>query len=686
MDKQKKYSLRKIAGIGLTSCVVGVSVMCMQVQADESSDKAATTITTAAENNEATNIVESATVQANETTEVADIAKNTTDKLEEVEDIVNTEEKSAAQPSEIEEAPVSTEDIATQTADNKVVSTSTDKTEESQNDNDSSTFDEHSGIGISDEFHSWYISKYDENKGTVGTLNVKLTVDGKEYDHFKLKGYEGEVVTADLINQTIKKLGRTATGIPDGYQFEQDNNQSYTLHEAQSQDITFNLVRTNPSHEKVEFKFISKIYTGIGEGFVGIYNYYSVWAEKGSVITDGEIRDAFWKTVNMMPFRNNQPLKHWNFLGFSPEHDDFNGVPYYAEKDAYAVMPLIIGWDELDEIQLKNSENRSDEENARFLTVNILKDQQLLKSTRISGYVGDTVQPSDIAKTLNDFKLPEGYKFAEENNVSYELTRTFANKQNLSFNIVPIQKNAENGEFTITIKDKSGKVYGQKTIQAAEGTALSTFEINNIAMQLKEGATFPTGTDIDPYDLFAGKPYYYVGKDTGYDYILDVVSESTIDEPTEPNIDTPEVDDNGNDNQSTDMSKGDDNGKGKTTHNSTNNNGESNQTGNTSNENGQTNTGGATNTQTGENSIVTNQAGNTKPSTTQNSNNNSNGQKSSKSDNSQAQTAGLSRLAARKAKEDLPKAGMKENSLALLGFALFSLTGGVSAKRVFRKK
>ena len=89
-----------------------------------------------------------------------------------------------------------------------------------------------------------------------------------------------------------------------------------------------------------------------------------------------------------------------------------------------------------------------------------------------------------------------------------------------------------------------------------------------------------------------------------------------------------------------------------------------------------------TNNQTGENGTATNQKGNT----SQNSNNNDKGQKPSKSDNSQFETTGLSRLAARKAKEDLPKAGMKENSLALLGFALFALTGGVSAKRVFRKK
>lgn len=707
MDKQKKYSLRKIAGIGLTSCVVGISVMNMPVQAEEGTDAATTAVSETVENAEATSPSESSneTVAANNEATANEASNTAAEQPAVEEEAANPVEEAAKQPAAEEEATSPAEEAASQLSETEEVAPAVENIDAQPsngeaaeaNDKSNQLDSNNNDVIYGDGYNTWYISQYDKNKGELGRLKVNLTVDGKPYDYFNLVGYEGEVVTADLINQTIKKLGRTATGIPDGYQFEQDNNQSYTLHEAKSQDITFNLVRTNPSHEKVEFKFISKIYTGRGEEFVGIYNYYSVWAEKGSVITDGEIRDAFWKTVNMMPFRNNQPLKHWNFSGFSPEHDDFNGVPYYAGKDAYAVMPLIIGWDELEEIQLKNSENRSDEENARFLTVNILKDQQLLKSTRISGYVGDAVQPSDIAKALNDFKLPEGYKFAEENNVSYELTGTFANKQNLSFNIVPIQKNAENGEFTITIKDKSGKVYGQKTIQAAEGTALSTFEINNIAMQLKEGATFPTGTDIDPYDLFAGKPYYYVGKDTGYDYILNSVSKESNNTPSTDNKDPENNQNNTNSNGTTQPGNtSNDNGQTNTggnannqTGNTNNDNGQTNtggntnnQTGNTNNDNGQTNTGGDTNNQTGENGTATNQEGNT----SQNSNNNDKGQKPSKSGNSQSETAGLSRLAARKAKEDLPKAGMKENSLALLGFALFALTGGVSAKRVFRKK
>ena len=690
MDKQKKYSLRKIAGIGLTSCVVGISVMNMPVQAEEGTDAATTAVSETVENTEATSPSESAdeTVAANNEATANEASTTAAEQPAAEEEATSPAEEAASQPSETEEVAPESQNKEAQPSNGEAAEANDKSNQLDSNNND---------VIYGDGYNTRYISHYDENKGELGRLKVNLTVDGKPYDYFNLVGYEGEVVTPDLINQTIKKLGRTATGIPDGYQFEQDNNQSYTLHEAQSQDITFNLVRTNPSHEKVEFKFISKIYTDSGNEFVGIYNYYSVWAEKGSVITDDEIGGAFWETVNMMPFRNKQPLKHWNVAGFSPEHDDFNRVPYYAGKDAYAVMPLIIGWDELSEIKLKNSENRSDWENARFLTVNILKDQQLLKSTTISGYVGDTVQPSDIAKALNDFKLPEGYKFAEENNASYELTGTFANKQNLSFNIVPIQKNAENGEFTITIKDKSGKVYGQKTIQAAEGTALSTFEINNIAMQLKEAATFPTGTDIDPYDLFAGKPYYYVGKDAGYDYILNSASEESNNTPSTDNKD-PENNQNNSNGSGTTQTDNTNNGNGQTntggeknnqTGNTNNDNGQTNtggdtnnQTGNTNNENGQTNTGGNTNNQTGENGTATNQKGNT----SQNSNNNDKGQKPSKSDNSQSETAGLSRLAARQAKEDLPKAGMKENSLALLGFALFALTGGVSAKRVFRKK
>ncbi|MCJ0570010.1 hypothetical protein MMJ54_10285, partial [Enterococcus cecorum] len=408
--------------------------------------------------------------------------------------------------------------------------------------------------------------------------------------------------------------------------------------------------------------------------------------------------------------------------------------------------------------------------------VNIYKDKQLLRSIRISGYLGDTAQPDDIAKALNDLKMPEGYTFKEANNTAYQVTGTFNDRQTLTYNIVPVHPSTEKGEFTITIKDKNGKVYGQKTITEPKGTAITTFEINNIAMELKDAATFPAGTDIQPYDLFAGKPYYYVGKDTGYDYILNAVSEDN-NTPSTDNKDPENNQNNTNSNGTTQPGNtSNDNGQTNTggntnnqTGNTNNNNGQTNtggntnnqtgntnndngqtntgddinnqagntnndngqtntggdtnnqagntnndngqtntggdtnnqagntnndngqtntggntnnQAGNTNNDNGQTNTGGDTNNQAGENGTATNQTGNT----SQNSNNNDKGQKPSKSGNSQSETAGLSRLAARKAKEDLPKAGMKENSLALLGFALFALTGGVSAKRVFRKK
>lgn len=55
-------------------------------------------------------------------------------------------------------------------------------------------------------------------------------------------------------------------------------------------------------------------------------------------------------------------------------------------------------------------------------------------------------------------------------------------------------------------------------------------------------------------------------------------------------------------------------------------------------------------------------------------------------DNALQETTGLSRVAARKAKENLPKAGFKENSVALFGFALFAITGGLSVKRSFRNE
>ena len=55
-------------------------------------------------------------------------------------------------------------------------------------------------------------------------------------------------------------------------------------------------------------------------------------------------------------------------------------------------------------------------------------------------------------------------------------------------------------------------------------------------------------------------------------------------------------------------------------------------------------------------------------------------------DNVLQETTGLSRVAARKAKENLPKAGFKENGVALFGFALFAITGGLSVKRSFRNE
>ena len=686
MDKQKKYSLRKIAGIGLTSCVVGISVMNMPVQAEEGTDAATTAVSETVENAEATSPSESedTTVTANNEA-TANEASTTTEQPAAEEEATSPAEEAASQPSETEEVAPESQNKDAQPSNSETAEANDKSNQLESNNND---------IIYGDGYHTWYISQYDKNKGELGRLKVNLTVDGKPYEYFNLVGYEGEVVTPELINETIDKLGGTESVIPNGYQFEHENNQTYTIHEGQSKDISLNLVRTNPSHEKVEYKFISKIYTGYNNEYVGVYNFVTTWPEKGSFITGNEIDDDI-RYNYLGPFKNKTMIAGWSSMGWGPE-DDGEGV--YAGNDAYYVFPLSVFQNSLQEINLSKSDNPNDWENARYLTVNIYKDKQLLRSIRISGYLGDTAQPDDIAKALNDLKMPEGYTFKEANNTAYQLTGTFKDHQTLTYNIVPLHPSSGNGEFTITIKDKNGKVYAQKTINEPKGTAITTFEINNIAMELKDAATFPAGTDIQPYDLFAGKPYYYVGKDAGYTYILDAVSGESNNNTSSTDNKDPENNQSNTNGSGTTQTDNTSNGKGQTntsgdTNNQTGNtnseNGQNNtngngttQTGNTNNGKGQTNTGSDTNNQTGENGTATNQKGNT----SQNSNNNDKGQKPSKSDNSQSETAGLSRLAARKAKEDLPKAGMKENSLALLGFALFALTGGVSAKRVFRKK
>ena len=808
MDKQKKYSLRKIAGIGLTSCVVGISVMNMPVQAEEGTDAATTAVSETVENAEATSPSESSdeTVAANNEA-TANEASNTAAEQPAVE------EKTASQPSETTTvgAVTTSENTEAQPTNNEAKALSSENNVAQPTNEDTELI---SDGGMS----TWYISEKD--KYSKSHLNVRLTVDGKFYRTFWIIGSNGDIVTPNQIKQAA-----ISDGIPKGYQLE-NNNKYYTLND-RLQETTLNLVRTNPNHEKVEVKFTLTTTQIVGDRkWDDTYNYKNFWIEKGKYIADEDINKIASEMTKNLP-------KYW-VKDFKTSYEG------YAEEGTNISIPIIKTIEGLEETMgvhtsmpedhlgtdYNNYDNNSEEkinenyhwitENSRYAFVNTFKDNQVIKSTIIHGFAGDTIDPSHIAKTLSFVKLPEGYKFAEENKTSYELTGTDENRQEFTFHIVPVHPSTEIGEFTITIKDKNGKVYGQKKIQKNKGTALTIFEINNIAMGLKEAANFPTGTDIDPYDLFAGKPYYYVGKDAGYDYILNTTNEIIVDgfstsasndndtdntqtgenstgtntnqegntttkptdnsseeyigsntnqegntttkptdnsneeyigsnmvgEPSEEDLKDPHyikieiVDENnvphilggfkralGNtftkqdiregmsnqfysfDDHSIDLGNDDAGnydlvynqeayvfGKDRVIsirlvrkQNNTNGNG-TNQTGNTSNENGQTNTGGATNTQTGENSIVTNQAGNTKPSTTQNSNNNSNGQKSSKSDNSQAQTAGLSRLAARKSKEGLPKAGMKENSLALLGFALFALTGGVSAKRVFRKK
>lgn len=783
MDKQKKYSLRKIAGIGLTSCVVGVSVISMQVQAEDGTDAATTAVTETIENAEATKTAENAAVPLDANTEVTAEEATTTEQLA-------AEEKTASQPSETTTVGTVTtsENTEAQPTNNEAKATSSENNIAQPTNKDTELISGNGGM-------SWYISEKD--KYSKSQLNVSLTVDGKLYRTFWIIGSNGDIITPNQIKQAA-----ISDGIPKGYQLE-NNNKYYTLND-RLQETTLNLVRTNPNHEKVEVKFTLTTTQIVGDRkWDDTYNYKNFWIEKGKYIAYEDINKIASEMTKNLP-------KYWV--------EDFKtSYEGYAEEGTNISIPIIKTIEGLEETMgvhtsmpedhlgtdYNNYDNNSEEkinenshwitENSRYAFVNTFKGNQVIKSTIINGFAGDTIDPSHIAKTLSFVKLPEGYKFAEENKTSYELTGTDENRQEFTFHIVPVHPSTEKGEFTITIKDKNGKVYGQKKIQKNKGTALTIFEINNIAMGLKEAANFPTGTDIDPYDLFAGKPYYYVGKDAGYDYILNTTNEIIVDgfstsasndndtdntqtgensagtntnqegntttkptdnsneeyigsnmigEPSEEDLKDPhyikiEIVDENNvphilggfkralgttftkqdiregmsnqfysfDDHSIDLGNDDAGnydlvynqeayvfGKDRVIsirlvrkQNNTNGNG-TNQTGNTSNENGQTNTGGATNTQTGENSIVTNQAGNTKPSTTQNSNNNSNGQKSSKSDNSQAQTAGLSRLSARKAKEDLPKAGMKENSLALLGFALFALTGGVSAKRVFRKK
>lgn len=811
MDKQKKYSLRKIAGIGLTSCVVGISVMNMPVQAEEGTDAATTVVSETVENTEATNPSESAdeTVAANNEASANEASTTAAEQPAAEEEATSPSEEAASQPSETEEAAQPSNNEAT--TNNTAQPTNKDK----------ELISDKGGLSV------WYVSEKD--KYSKSELGVHLTVDGKYYRDFWIMGSSGDIITPNQIQQAT-----ISDGIPKGYQLE-NNNKYYTLNDG-LQDTTLNLVRTNPNHEKVEVKFTLTTSQIVGDRkWDDPYNYKSFWIEKGKYITWEDIKKITSEMTKNLP-------KYWV--------EDFN-APHegYAEEGTNISIPIIKGIEDFEETMGVhtstaedhlgpdynnyniNSEEKIREndnwivENERYALVNTFKGNQAIKSTIIKGFAGDTIEPSHIAKALSFVDLPEGYKFAEDNKTSYEMTGTYDNRQEFTFHIVPVHPSTEKGEFTITIKDKNGKVYGQKTVQEPKGTALTIFEINNIAMELKDAATFPAGTDIDPFDLFSGKPYYYVGKDAGYDYILNATKEIAIDgfsnsasdDNNTPSTDNKDPENNQNNTNSNGTTQpgntSNDNGQTNTGGDTNNQDGENNsntnqegntttkptdnsdkaytpiniggepseedlkdphfikleildennvphilggfkralgttftkqdiresmlgeyytfgvheidlahddagdydlvynqeayvigkdrvisirlvkkqnntngngttQTGNTNNGKGQTNTGGDTNNQTGENGTATNQTGNT----SQNSNNNDKGQKPSKSGNSQSETAGLSRLAARKAKEDLPKAGMKENSLALLGFALFALTGGVSAKRVFRKK
>ena len=811
MDKQKKYSLRKIAGIGLTSCVVGISVMNMPVQAEEGTDAATTVVSETVENTEATNPSESAdeTVAANNEASANEASTTAAEQPAAEEEATSPSEEAASQPSETEEAAQPSNNEAT--TNNTAQPTNKDK----------ELISDKGGLSV------WYVSEKD--KYSKSELGVHLTVDGKYYRDFWIMGSSGDIITPNQIQQAT-----ISDGIPKGYQLE-NNNKYYTLNDG-LQDTTLNLVRTNPNHEKVEVKFTLTTSQIVGDRkWDDPYNYKSFWIEKGKYITWEDIKKITSEMTKNLP-------KYWV--------EDFN-APHegYAEEGTNISIPIIKGIEDFEETMGVhtstaedhlgpdynnyniNSEEKIREndnwivENERYALVNTFKGNQAIKSTIIKGFAGDTIEPSHIAKALSFVDLPEGYKFAEDNKTSYEMTGTYDNRQEFTFHIVPVHPSTEKGEFTITIKDKNGKVYGQKTVQEHKGTAITIFEINNIAMELKDAATFPAGTDIDPFDLFSGKPYYYVGKDAGYDYILNATKEIAIDgfsnsasdDNNTPSTDNKDPENNQNNTNSNGTTQpgntSNDNGQTNTGGDTNNQDGENNsntnqegntttkptdnsdkaytpiniggepseedlkdphfikleildennvphilggfkralgttftkqdiresmlgeyytfgvheidlahddagdydlvynqeayvigkdrvisirlvkkqnntngngttQTGNTNNGKGQTNTGGDTNNQTGENGTATNQTGNT----SQNSNNNDKGQKPSKSGNSQSETAGLSRLAARKAKEDLPKAGMKENSLALLGFALFALTGGVSAKRVFRKK
>ena len=208
MDKQKKYSLRKIAGIGLTSCVVGISVMNMPVQAEEGTDAATTAVSETVENTEATSPSENADVPLDANNEAtANEASTTAAEQPAVEEeATSPTEEAASQPSETEEVAPESQNKDAQPSNSEAT---TNNTAQPAN-KDTELISGNGGISV------WYVSEKD--KYSKSELGVQLTVDGKYYRNFWIKGSNGDIITPDQIQQAT-----ISDGIPKGYQLENNN-------------------------------------------------------------------------------------------------------------------------------------------------------------------------------------------------------------------------------------------------------------------------------------------------------------------------------------------------------------------------------------------------------------------------------------------------------------------------------
>lgn len=211
MDKQKKYSLRKIAGIGLTSCVVGISVMNMPVQAEEGTDAATIAVSETVENAEATSPSESADVPldanneatANEASTTAAeqpaVEEEAANPVEEPAEQPAAEEEAASQPSETEEVAPESQNKEAQPSNSEAT---TNNTAQPAN-KDTELISGNGGLSV------WYVSEKD--KYSKSELGVQLTVDGKYYRNFWIKGSNGDIITPNQIQQAT-----ISDGIPKG--------------------------------------------------------------------------------------------------------------------------------------------------------------------------------------------------------------------------------------------------------------------------------------------------------------------------------------------------------------------------------------------------------------------------------------------------------------------------------------